>query len=105
MLVEYQAYRADKIRNTHILQTNYDGKIERSLLVQFEDSIVRMGVDGSMADDELKSTANLAFDVICPKDEHIKLNMVRGVASKVFYAGKKGKSEKIYMANHGDQPN
>jgi hypothetical protein len=28
--------------------------------------------------------------------------MIRGVASKVFYAGKKGKSEKIYMANHGD---
>lgn len=72
------------------------------MIVQYEDGIYRLGVDGTKASDEgLGSTANKNRDLLCPKDDMIKLYMVRGAAKKIFYARRVGKAEKIYMVNHG----
>lgn len=92
----------EKIRCVQILQNEIEGKLERSLIVQYEDGIYRLGVDGTKSSDEgLSSTANKNKETLCPKEDMNKLYMVRGAAKKVFYARRVGKAEKIYMVNHG----
>ena len=91
----------EKIRAVQILQNEIEGKLERSLIVQYEDGIYRLGVDGSKASaDELTSTKNANRELLCSKDDMIKLYMVRGAAKKIFYARRVGKAEKIYSINH-----
>ena len=41
--------------------------------------------------------------MICEPKEMIKVNLVRGVAQKIFYAKRVGQSDKIYMVKHGNQ--
>ena len=77
---------------------------ERSVIVQYEDRVVRMGVDGTKGVDlALVSSVNKNFNVLCESKDMIQVNMVRGVLKKVFFAKKAGQSDKIFMVSHGNQ--
>ena len=98
------AYMDAKIRGAQLIQNPMDNTIERSLIVQYDDRIVRLGVDGQKGVDlKLKSTVNKTYDMICEPKEMVKVNLVRGVAKKIFYAKRVGQSDKIYMVKHGNQ--
>ena len=98
------AFHDAKVRCAQLIQTPIDTTAERSLIVQYDDRIVRMGIDGAKGvDPQYQSTINKTFNVICEPKEMIKVNLVRGVAKKIFYAKRVGQSDKIYMAKHGNQ--
>ena len=93
---------AARIRNTQIMQNTIEGRRKRSLVVQYNNQIEYLGIDGTVAETGLHSINNSKMETLCGSNEMLQLNMVRGLSSKVFYAKEVGKQHKICMVNHGN---
>ena len=84
-------YSADKIRCAHLLSRANGNFVERDMIIQYDDCIVRQGI------------TNNHFEVLSQPGQMIKRQIIRGAQEKLFYAEKRGNSQKIYIIEYGTE--